>query len=76
MRRLRRDTAGVDMVVCTLKDAVKLALLWTPAAMPLWYVSQHLVIEQGQRMLDHWLETVLAARWSASSPAGAAGPSN
>jgi tetraacyldisaccharide 4'-kinase len=57
-------------VVCTLKDVVKLAPLWTPAAAPLWYVSQIAVIERGGSLLDHGLEAVLAARQAATSTAG------
>jgi tetraacyldisaccharide 4'-kinase len=71
--RLTRDAKGVELVVCTLKDAVKLAPLWTPAGMPLWYVSQHVVLEQGHSLLEHGLEAVLAERHAASSTAGGAG---
>ena len=53
---------GVRAVVCTLKDAVKLAPRWPRAAAPLWYVSQTVVIESGDAVLDHAFETVLAAR--------------
>jgi tetraacyldisaccharide 4'-kinase len=63
-------------VVCTLKDAVKLAPLWPAAAAPLWYVSQIAVIERGDAVLDHGLETVLAARQLVTSTAGSAGPSS
>ncbi len=63
-------------LVCTLKDAVKLAPMWPRAAGPLWYVSQIAVIERGETVLDDALETVLAARQSASSTAGSAGPSS
>lgn len=65
-----------DGLVCTLKDAVKLAPMWPRAAGPLWYVSQIAVIERGETVLDDALETVLAARQSASSTAGSAGPSS
>jgi tetraacyldisaccharide 4'-kinase len=63
-------------LVCTLKDVVKLAALWTPAAAPLWYVSQIAVIERGGSVLDHGLEAVLAARQAATSTAGADRPSS
>jgi tetraacyldisaccharide 4'-kinase len=59
-----------DGLVCTLKDAVKLAPLWTPAAAPLWYVSQIAVIERGESVLNDGLEAVLAARQAATSTAG------
>jgi tetraacyldisaccharide 4'-kinase len=61
-------------LVCTLKDAVKLAPLWPPAAAPLWYLSQIVVIERGNAVLDRALEAVLAARQAATSTAGQAGP--
>ena len=61
-------------LVCTLKDAVKLAPLWPAAAAPLWYVSQIAVIERGDAVLDRALAAVLAARQAATSTAGPAGP--
>jgi tetraacyldisaccharide 4'-kinase len=57
---LRR--AGVEIVVCTLKDAVKLGPLWPRLAPPLWYVSQRVAVERGAESLDALLETLLAAR--------------
>lgn len=65
-----------DGLVCTLKDAVKLAPLWPPVAAPLWYVSQIAVIERGDAVLDRALEAVLAARQAVSSTAGPAGQSS
>ncbi len=59
-----------DGLVCTLKDAVKLAPRWPAAAAPLLYVSQIAVIEGGQLLLDDALEAVLAARRAATSNAG------
>lgn len=41
-----------DYVVCTLKDAVKLASLWPATAAPLWYVSQAVEVELGEPILD------------------------
>jgi tetraacyldisaccharide 4'-kinase len=64
-----------DGLICTLKDAVKLAPRWPPAAAPLWYVSQIATIERGEALLARALEAVLAARQGASSTAGNAGPS-
>lgn len=44
------------LAVCTLKDAVKLQLLWPREAGPLWYVSQRVAVERGvggiERILD------------------------
>jgi tetraacyldisaccharide 4'-kinase len=44
--------AGDAMVVCTLKDAVKLAPKWPATARPLWYVSQTLQVESGGEAID------------------------
>ena len=67
---------GLDGVVCTLKDAVKLGPRWPAAAAPLWYVSQIAVFERGSALLDRALDAVLAARHAASSTAGPAGQSS
>jgi tetraacyldisaccharide 4'-kinase len=72
--RLAAAAADSDGVVCTLKDAVKLAPQWPAASVPLLYVSQIAVIERGGVALDHSLETVLAARRAVTSTAGPAGP--
>jgi len=63
-----RVPAG-GLVVCTLKDAVKLAALWPPSS-PLWYVSQHLVVDEGAEHLNHLLDRVLATRAGAATTAG------
>lgn len=60
-------SAGVAAVVCTLKDAVKLRLLWPGAAVPLWYLSQLVVPRDGAGDLDAVIQTVLAARRSGPS---------
>jgi tetraacyldisaccharide 4'-kinase len=60
--RLARAADGVDLVVCTLKDVVKLAQVWPRQAVPLWYVSQQLVVEHGGAAVDAALQTVLDAR--------------
>ncbi|HVF38423.1 MAG TPA: tetraacyldisaccharide 4'-kinase [Gemmatimonadaceae bacterium] len=52
----------VDMVVCTLKDAVKLRLLWPAGAPALWYVSLSVDVIDGLEAIDGILEGVLAAR--------------
>jgi tetraacyldisaccharide 4'-kinase len=57
------SAAGPDTeVVCTLKDAVKLAPHWPRAAVPLWYVSQSIVVRAGASALDGAVGQVLAAR--------------
>jgi tetraacyldisaccharide 4'-kinase len=53
-------------VVCTLKDAVKLGPLW-PSSRGLWYVSQHLVVEQGAEHLDRLCASVLERASSAAA---------
>jgi tetraacyldisaccharide 4'-kinase len=63
-----RVPAG-GLVVCTLKDAVKLAALWPPSS-PLWYVSQRLVVEDGAEHLNELLDRVLAARPGTTTTAG------
>jgi tetraacyldisaccharide 4'-kinase len=53
---------GADLVVCTLKDAVKLAALWPREATPLWYVSQTVVVDRGAEVLERECDRVLVAR--------------
>jgi tetraacyldisaccharide 4'-kinase len=50
-RVLTTVRAGDAMVVCTLKDAVKLASIWPATARALWYVLQALEIESGGEAL-------------------------
>lgn len=66
---LSRQAPSDGLVVCTLKDAVKLAGRW-PASSRLWYVSQQLVVEKGAEVLDRLLERALAARAPAATTAG------
>jgi tetraacyldisaccharide 4'-kinase len=66
--------ARSDLVVCTLKDAVKLAPRWPHDAPPLWYVSQCAVVARGSAALDISLANILAARPGAPPTAGSAGP--
>ena len=68
-----RAAARADVVVCTLKDAVKLTPLWPRAALPLWYVSQRAEVERGEHHLSASLASVMSARASFSSTAGLAG---
>lgn len=59
-----RTLAGLagnsDFVVCTLKDAVKLELLWPAEAGSLWYVSQRLRIDDGEEHIDRLLDKLLS----------------
>ena len=73
---LTRLADGLEGIVCTLKDAVKLGPLWPASASPLWYLSQIAVIERGSPPLDRALDAVLAARQATSSTAGPAGQSS
>jgi tetraacyldisaccharide 4'-kinase len=74
--RIARSGARRAAVVCTLKDAVKLAPLWPPSGLPLLYVSQRAVVERGGAALDASLEVILAARVAAPPTAGSAGSSS
>ena len=58
------------VVLCTLKDAVKLAPRWPRAAPALWYVSQRVIVEDGFDQLSRSIRTVLNARSSASDATG------
>ena len=58
---LARTAERYDLVVCTLKDAVKLGPLW-PRGSPLWYVSQRVVVERGAGAVEDVLTTTLLAR--------------
>ena len=72
---LVRITAGLgpdDRVVCTLKDAVKLAARWprlgrSPA---LWYVSQQVMVERGVGGLERILDDLVRARFKTPPTAG------
>ena len=57
---LSRDAERADLVVCTLKDAVKLAPLWPRAGAALWYVSQRVVLERGRESVDRLLDRLVA----------------
>ena len=60
--RIQRLAQGRAGVVCTLKDAVKLAPLWRGADASLWYVSQATTVERGQASLDASLALILNSR--------------
>ncbi|HEU6450769.1 MAG TPA: tetraacyldisaccharide 4'-kinase [Gemmatimonadaceae bacterium] len=60
---LARDGGdGLPVVLCTLKDAVKLAPRWPREAPRLWYVSQQPEVESGRAELDALINRTLAAR--------------
>jgi tetraacyldisaccharide 4'-kinase len=58
--RLVAEGAEATCVVCTLKDAVKLGPLWPDDGPRLWYVSQRVVPEAGEELLERLLDDVLA----------------
>ena len=60
--RLALAARDADVVVCTLKDAVKLAPHWPREAPRLWYVSQRVTVERERDALMALLDGVLAAR--------------
>jgi tetraacyldisaccharide 4'-kinase len=55
---LVRRASTCEIALCTLKDAVKLGPLWPRAAVPLWYVSQTVEMEEGAPALDRALASV------------------
>ena len=73
VERMMRTATRAEAVVCTLKDAVKLAPLWPRDGLPLWYVSQRTDVERGAHVLDASLASILSARASAPSTAGTTG---
>jgi tetraacyldisaccharide 4'-kinase len=64
VRRIVAASDGIDSVVCTLKDAVKLGAMWPSSAKSLWYVSQSVSPRDGIGALEHVVQSVLAARRS------------
>ena len=59
---LARRGEGCDLVVCTLKDAVKLGPLWPRVAPACRYLSQGVRVEHGREAVDHLLDAALDAR--------------
>lgn len=62
IERVLHAAQGAQHVVCTLKDAVKLAPLWPASAIPLWYLSQTVVVRENAGALQALLDRLLAAR--------------
>lgn len=67
---IAQGARGSSGVVCTLKDAVKLAPRWPREAPPLWYLSQSVVVDRGAEALDRAVARVLAARAATALTAG------
>ncbi|CAN5289474.1 tetraacyldisaccharide 4'-kinase [soil metagenome] len=59
---IRSAAGGHDLVVCTLKDAVKLRGVWSPERPAVWYVSQGVSIEQGMNEVAALIGRLLTAR--------------
>jgi tetraacyldisaccharide 4'-kinase len=55
---LARRGEGAGMVVCTLKDAVKLGARWPRQGPPLWYLSQAVNVERGAEALHGLLDSL------------------
>jgi tetraacyldisaccharide 4'-kinase len=70
IQRIANSLSRDDTVVCTLKDAVKLAPRWPRLAPPLWYVSQQVMVERGVGGLEHLLDDLVRARSRTSLNAG------
>jgi tetraacyldisaccharide 4'-kinase len=65
----QRDTEGLaergrqfDGVICTLKDAVKLAAVWPRNGPAMWYVSQRVSLEMGATFIEAAVQRLLDAR--------------
>jgi len=68
--RLAGTAESGEWVICTLKDAVKLAPRWPRLAAPLWYVSQQVMVERGVGGLEHVLDELARMRSQTSITAG------
>jgi len=53
--RILASRQPADFFVCTLKDAVKLAVVWPDGAPLLWYVSLSVEVESGRAVIDELL---------------------
>lgn len=60
--RLVRESDAAALVVCTLKDAVKLEAHWPREGPTLWYVTQSVTFERGEDDLQRVLQGLLPHR--------------
>jgi tetraacyldisaccharide 4'-kinase len=67
---IAREAADAELVVCTLKDAVKLGPLWPRLAPLLWYVSQRVTVERGVGGIEHLLDGLVRSSSTTSRNAG------
>jgi tetraacyldisaccharide 4'-kinase len=70
IEQIASATRDEERVVCTLKDAVKLAPHWPRLAPALWYVSQHVMVERGVGGIERVLDDLVRARSKTPSTAG------
>jgi tetraacyldisaccharide 4'-kinase len=70
IERIAGPVGPREMVVCTLKDAVKLGPRWPRLAPPLWYVSQQVIVERGVGGLERVLDDLVRSRSRTSPTAG------
>ena len=70
---LALSATGTSGVLCTLKDAVKLAPLWPREAPPLWYLSQSVFVDRGADAFARVFARVLMARTATTPTVGSAG---
>lgn len=70
IRSFAAVAATGDLAVCTLKDAVRIAGRWPREAPPLWYVSQHVIVERGADELEQVIRNVIHARDRLTQTAG------
>ena len=61
-RSLAGDLGPDEIALCTLKDAVKLLPLWPREAAAIGYVSQAVIVEEGEDAIDAILDLVINAR--------------
>ena len=69
-REIVKWAARDAMIVCTLKDAVKLAPLWPRGGPGLWYLSQQVILERGRPEVERLIDGILEARTRFSPSAG------
>jgi tetraacyldisaccharide 4'-kinase len=70
IEHIASELRAEDWVLCTLKDAVKLAPHWPRLAPALWYVSQHVMVERGVGGIERVLDDLVRARSKTPSTAG------
>src|SRR5690606_8330440 len=66
--RITRLAADADVVVCSLKDAVKLAPMWPRGAPDVWYVTQTVTFERGGEHLQEIVDSLLSQRRADANP--------